>query len=572
MPLINAFSSKDIRRTKASLKWDVVVAVILLSLVFVLSFAAIDMAAMFELGDVVTIDLNPVMLPYYALRTVMRMFIALFFSFVFAFVFGSMAAKNRAAEKIIIPAIDVMQSIPVIGFLEITFIWFLYLFKGSFLGPECASIFAVFISQVWNLILAYYQSLKMIPRELDELVSIYRLSPWQRFFRLEVPFSAPGLIWNAMLSLSAGWFFVVASEVISIANHEVSLPGIGSYIATATNVGNYTAFYYAIACLFLVIMLYDQLIFRPLNYWLSKQNDSEGVLRPNRLWQIILQSSLVYAFIGVLRLCKRVVEKTQSTLPSFKPVRRASSKLPMLLLLALSIYAVLEFISYLYVARSILSLSDVIETITLGGFTALRVFVLVLLCCVVWVPVGVYLGMNERVSDIMQPIIQFLAAFPPNMLYPLVAAFIIGKGYNPNIWLSPLMVLGTQWYILFNVIAGVRALPKELLLMAKSFNLSGLALYKRVILPGMLPSLLTGVITAAGGAWNASIIAEVADWQGEVVYAKGLGAYIMYASRNADTHLVYLGVIVMCIYVLVINRLVWLPLYRLIEKKYGGGK
>jgi NitT/TauT family transport system permease protein len=319
-------------------------------------------------------------------------------------------------------------------------------------------------------------------------------------------------------------------------------------------------------------MLYDQLIFRPLNYWLSKQNDSEGVLRPNRLWQIILQSSLVYAFIGVLRLCKRVVEKTQSTLPSFKPVRRASSKLPMLLLLALSIYAVLEFISYLYVARSILSISDVIETITLGGFTALRVFVLVLLCCLIWVPVGVYLGMNERVSDIMQPIIQFLAAFPPNMLYPLVAAFIIGKGYNPNIWLSPLMVLGTQWYILFNVIAGVRALPKELLLMAKSFNLSGLALYKRVILPGMLPSLLTGVITAAGGAWNASIIAEVADWQGEVVYAKGLGAYIMYASRNADTHLVYLGVIVMCIYVLVINRLVWLPLYRLIEKKYGGGK
>lgn len=224
-----------------------------------------------------------------------------------------------------------------------------------------------------------------------------------------------------------------------------------------------------------------------------------------------------------------------------------------------------------YESLSIIEWEDVRLAMLLGAYTSLRVFILVFLCCVIWIPVGIYLGMNAKVAGIMQPIIQFLAAFPPNMLYPLVGSLVIARGYNPNIWLSPLIVLGTQWYILFNVIAGVRALPGDLLMMAKSLRLSRMSLYRKVVIPGILPSLLTGVITAAGGAWNTSIIAEMAEWKGQVVYAQGLGAFIMKASRGAQTDLVCLGVVVMCVYVFFINRVLWLPLYRYIERRYGRG-
>ena len=505
-------------------------------------------------------------MPYYASRTILRMFIALFISLLCAFFFGALAAKNTLAEKIIIPAIDVMQSIPVIGFLEVSFLWIITSFKGSFLGPEVVSIFAVFVSQVWNLVLSYYESLKRMPKELNEVAEIYKLSPWQRFFKLEAPYASPGLIWNSMLSLSAGWFFVVAGEAITIANHNVSLPGIGSYIATATDAGDYTAIYYAITCLFIVIMLYDQIIFRPLNYWLLSQNPAE-FRRPNWFFVLISRSQvIVFLRMFIFGMGKLLSSKRRYR----KRGRPSRFKQPFYgLIIAILL---LWFVHGVYQASGIfteIGLEDVQEASLMGMYTAIRVFVLVFLCCVIWIPIGIYLGLNSKVADMLQPVIQFLAAFPPNMLYPLVGSMIIAKGYNPNIWLSPLIILGTQWYILFNVIAGVRALPVDLLMMGRSFGLSRIATYRKVILPGILPSLLTGVITAAGGAWNTSIIAEVAQWQNDIVYADGLGAYIMQASKASDTHLVSLGVAVMCVYVFVINRLVWLPLYRFIERRYG---
>lgn len=573
MSLINYFSVKDIRRPPRLMFWDVIVFIFMVVVFLWLTTAASDMVVSYEIGDPIEISLSPFSLPYYAMRTVLRMFIALFFSLLFAFVFGSMAAKNPSCEKVIIPAVDVLQSIPVIGFLEISFVWFLYAFKGSFLGPEVASIFAVFVSQVWNLILSYYQSLKTMPKDFDEVMHIYRLSGWQRFFRLEVPFAAPGLIWNSMLSLSAGWFFVVAGEAITIANHNVSLPGIGSYIATATEQGDYYAIYAAIGCLFVVIMLYDQLLFRPLNYWLISRNNPEVASRPSWILGVLSQSFIVYV---VARLWEKASKRMHLHLPRrfvFRYEARALSYVLKWLYLALwfLFYGVLIYI--VYDAANIIHaipLAEIKLAMLLGAYTAARVFILVLLCCVIWFPVGIYLGLNARVSDIMQPVIQFLAAFPPNMLYPLFGSIIIYGGYNPDIWLSPLIILGTQWYILFNIIAGVRALPGDLLLMASSLNLSKWRYYQRVIIPGVLPSLMTGVVTAAGGAWNTSIVAEAVSWKGQDIYAQGLGAYIMKASRLAQGDKVCLGVVVMCFYVLLINKVVWMPLYNLISKRYGG--
>lgn len=565
MPLINSFSTKDIKRPSVFAMWDVVIMVLIIGALFLISSAASDMLVQYELGDPIVIDLSPERLPYYALRTILRMFIALFLSLLCAFVVGGIAAKNTLAEKIILPAIDVMQSIPVIGFLEVSFLWIIAAFKGSFLGPELVSIFAVFVSQVWNLILCYYQSLKAVPRELDEVMRIYHLTPWQRFFRLEVPHAAPALIWNAMLSLSAGWFFVVAGEALTIANHDVALPGIGSYIAVATAQGDFQAVYYAIGCLFAVIMLYDQLLFRPLNYWLlSRENPGSG--KANWVYRLVTGSRV---WGGIKRLLSWLTQGRQGQ-KKFKYYRKKPQWLGAALGYGVLLWASYAVLQVLLDMGSVLTWGEVETALMLGAYTAFRVFVLVLLCCIVWVPVGIYLGMHEKASNIFQPVIQFLAAFPPNMLYPLVGSLVIAKGYNPNIWLSPLIVLGTQWYILFNVISGVKALPHDLLMMAKSLHLSQFQLCKKVILPGILPSLLTGVITAAGGAWNTSIIAEMAEWNGEVVYADGLGAFIMEASRNAQPDMVCLGVAVMCLYVLLINRVVWLPLYRMIDRRYGG--
>jgi|AntRauTorckE5430_2_1112549.scaffolds.fasta_scaffold00428_9 NitT/TauT family transport system permease protein len=566
MSLINYLGKKDLGIARGSLLTDVLLLVVVLGGLALLANAASGMWGAYEIGDPILIDLNPRCLPYYAARTVLRMFIGLFFSFVCAFTFGSMAAKNPVAEKIIIPLIDVLQSIPVIGFLEVSFVWFVYGFKGSFLGPEFASIFAVFVSQVWNLILSYYQSLKMMPKDLDEVAKIYRLSSWQRFFRLEVPFAAPGLIWNAMLSLSAGWFFVVAGEAITIANHNVSLPGIGSYIAEATNQGNYHAIYWAILCIFIVIMLYDQLLFRPLSFWIDAKNNPEAYIKPNWVWHVVSQSNLVHWIGRQLKSFSLCFPKRRA-----KKVRYFSS--PGYLFSLLSLCLLTGCIGFLaYHSYGVISMpyGEVKVAFILGAYTATRVFVLVSLCCIIWFPVGIFLGLNPKIADILQPIIQFMAAFPPNMLYPLIGSYIIVHGYNPNIWLSPLIIMGTQWYILFNIIAGVRSLPPELLLMAKSLNLSKWRYYVKVVVPGVYPSLLTGVITAVGGAWNTSIIAEAVEWNGQAIYAKGLGAYIMKASRQGNSDQVYLGVIVMCVYVFVINQIVWIPLYQQVEKKYRG--
>ncbi len=567
MPIINFVSAKDVLNSSRSVLWDLGVFAVVVGLLWILAQSAADILSPYEIGDQVMIDLSPYRLPYYAFRTVLRMFIALGLSLICAFIFGGAAAKSASAERVILPMVDILQSIPVIGFLELYFIWLLMIFKGSFIGPEIASILTVFVSQVWNLILAFYQSLKTMPKNYDEMVQIYRFNFWQRFYRLEVPYAAPSLIWNSMLSLSAGWFFVVAGEAITISHHNVALPGIGAYIAKATTQGDFVAIYYALLCLFLVIMTYDQLIFRPLNYWLSSRGSDH--VQPNWVWRLA-QNSRVIQVISKLglyvinRLVTRSFKKRRYNVYGLisQKVRAVINMIIVLPLMAYLLYLVWDALPYL-------SLQMLIEVLELGLYTSIRVMLLVFLCALVWTPVGIWLGLNEKWGNILQPVVQFLASFPPNMLYPLIGSIIIVQGYNPDIWLSPLMVLGTQWYVLFNVIAGVRGLPEHAVMLSNALGISRFVMLKRVLLPGILPSLITGMITAAGGAWNASIVAEALEWNGQRIYANGLGAYITKSSLEGASEHVFLGVVVMCLYVLLINRCVWMPLYRYVAQRYG---
>src|SRR5258707_968181 len=386
--------------------YDCVIFVLVASALVLLAHGAHQMGQPLARLDLAPVTLDPANLPEYALRTTRRMFAAILASLVFTFVVATLAAKSRKAELVIVPALDILQSVPVLGFLTFTVVLFMRLFPGSQLGAECASIFAIFTAQAWNMTFSFYQSLRTVPTDLDEVCRHFQLSPWLRFWRLEVPFAAPGLIWNTMMSMSGGWFFVVASEAITVGPTTIKLPGIGSWLV-------------------LVAAAYA-------------------------LWL--------------------VVDYAQATLD-----RR-----------------------------------DVLDALWLGTLTLIRVVVLIALASAIWVPIGVWIGLRPWAAERAQPLAQLLAAFPANVLFPIAVVGIVSLKLNPNIWLSPLMVLGTQWYILFNVVAGASAFPTDLREASTIYRLRSWQWRRDVILPGIFPYYVTGALTASGGSWNASIVAEVA--------------------------------------------------------------
>ena len=555
--------------------WDIVALVLVFTGITLLIWNVKQMTIPYHLGDVIPISLNPSHLPAYALRTTLRLFIALFFSLIFTFIFGTWAAKNPHAERLIIPIIDVLQSAPVLSFLAITIPGFLLIFKNSMLGPECAAIFGIFTAQVWNMALSFYQGIKTVPTELKEAADVFHLSTWQRFWRVEVPFSMPGLLWNMMMSMSGSWFFVIACEALTIAQQNITLPGIGSYIALAITQANSKAIIYAILCMLIVIFLYDQLLFRPLIYWTEKFKETqEEDSKPTRAWLIILFqhtkflrttstwfSNLGNFFINLPIFQKKII---------FKPLlaqktSRLLIKFYYFTIIAITISSAL-FISHFIFTT--VSFAEVRHLMLLGFFTGIRVMSLIFLASLIWVPIGVWIGLRPRITAIIQPIIQFVAAFPVNLLFPAVIILIITLKLNVEIWVAPLMILGTQWYILFNVIAGASMLPKELKLAAANFKVTGYLWWRRFILPGIAPYFITGAITAAGGAWNASIVAEVINWGGIQLRATGLGAYIQEQTAHGDFSRIVAGTIAMCLIVLLINRMFWRPLYNLISKKF----
>ena len=557
--------------------WDIVALLLIFTLFALLAWGAMQMAAPYSIGHTKAISLSISALPGYALRTILRMAVALICSLLFTFVFGYIAARNKHAERILIPLVDILQSVPILGFQAISVIGFILLFPNSMLGPECAAIFAIFTSQAWNMFLGFYQSLKTVPYDLREAGVMYHLSAWQRFWRIEVPFAMPSLIWNMMMSLSAGWFFVVAAEAITVHGQQVLLPGIGSYIAVAILNTNTHAILYAVVAMLAIILLYDQILFRPLIAWSEKFKfeASDTVRRSKPLLSSLLKRTRLLYYVGEyidillneivnFRLFRQAKTVDHSTLKK----SRSTTIFIYLWYIAISLVG-LGTIAFLlkFISQSI-SGHELLHVLLLGSYTSIRVIILIILCSLFWVPIGVWIGLRPRVTHIVQPITQFLAAFPANLLFPAVVFFIVRYQLNVNIWTTPLMILGTQWYILFNVIAGASALPKDLVNVTKNFEVKGWLWWRKFIFPGIFPYFITGAITAAGGAWNASIIAEFVNAGHTKLIASGLGAYITQATNSGDFPRIALGISVMCLYVLIFNRLVWQPLYNLAEKRF----
>lgn len=557
--------------------WDMLALLFVIAVITLFAWSAKQMATPYQLGQVIPISLDTAVLPMYAARTVVRMLIALFFSLLFTFIFGTWAAKSKRAARIIIPMIDVLQSVPILGFLSVTVAGFIGLFPGSMLGPECAAIFAIFASQAWNITLGFYQTVRSVPSEVQDAASMFHLSPWQRFWRIEVPYSMPVLLWNTMASMSAGWFFVVAAEAISVSNQDILLPGIGSFIAVAIQAANMKAIFHAIIAMFIVILIYDQLLFRPLVAWAERfRADQEATEEFTESW--------VINFFQRTRLMRNFGRKAAYLYDLFVNARffqtitripqrvMASQRHDRLMLLVwdvcLILFSAAAFLFVAYYAIHNISLKEIGYVFLLGLITACRVFILIVLCSLIWVPIGIWIGLRPRATMLAQPVAQILAAFPANLFYPFIVMFIVHYELSPDIWLTPLMILGTQWYILFNVIAGASALPKDLLQVADNFGVMGWLRWTRLLLPGIFPYYITGAITASGGAWNASIVSEVASWGNNKLVAHGLGAYIsQYTTAGSFSHIA-LGIGMMCFLVLVINRLVWRPLYVYVENRF----
>lgn len=563
--------SRMLRLTKPS-REDAIAFVILGSIALLVFRGAEGFDAPLSTLNVEPVRLDPAMLPYYALRTVIRMFAALAASTVFTLVVATLAARSRRAGQIIVPALDILQSVPILGFLTFTVTFFMGLFPGNVLGVELAAIFAIFTSQAWNMAFSFYQSLRSLPADLEEASVSFGLSPLRRFFKLDLPYGTPALVWNAMMSMSGGWFFVVASEAITVGNTTVALPGIGSWLAQAIEHKDFTAVGYAVAMMAVVIVLYDQLFFRPIVAWADRfrfEQTASGerprswvydLLRRTRLLPLILAP-----FNSLIELCLKLEPRRRAA-----PHRPSSAPNPVLervwQAIVLGAVAWVAWLSGRYILGA-LGPRDILQALGLACLTLLRVAVLIALASLIWVPAGVWIGLNPVWAERLQPVAQFLAAFPANVLFPAFVVVIARWNLNPDIWLSPLMILGTQWYILFNVIAGASAIPNDLREAARIFGVRRWQWWRKVALPGIFPYFVTGALTASGGSWNASIVAEAVSWGDRHLQAHGLGSYIAAATTAGDYPRVALGIGVMSLFVLGFNRLVWRPLYAFAERR-----
>jgi NitT/TauT family transport system permease protein len=552
--------------------WDALAALITFGLIVFFAEASRNLLQPLSELQRAPVSLAPGNLPEYAARTTLRMLLALLLSLLFTFTYATLAAKSRRAERLLVPLLDILQSVPILGFISVTVVFFLSLAPGRVLGAEFAAIFAIFTSQAWNMAFSFYQSLRTVPTELIEASRTFRLSRWMQFWRVEVPFATPQLIWNMMVSMSGSWFFVVASEAISVGNTTITLPGIGSYIALAIEQKNLAAVGWAIATMLVVILLYDQLLFRPLVAWADRFRFEQqaGATAP-RSWVLdVLRRSRIVAIATepAARLWQRSYQFGLLARTPKAETRRPGGLHSSFLWNGLT--AAVGALALWQVGRFVLtslSPTEVSRAMLFGLITLIRVIVLIAIASVIWVPIGVMIGTRPRFAGIIQPIAQFLAAFPANVLFPIAVSAIVVFHLSPDIWLSPLMILGTQWYILFNVVAGAAAVPSELRDVGTNLQCRGWLWWRKIALPAVFPYYVTGAITASGGSWNASIVAEVASWGDTRLQATGLGAYIARATEAGDMHRIVLGIAVMSFYVVVINRAFWRPLYWFAERK-----
>src|SRR6202051_3447406 len=554
--------------------WDAVALILVIGAMVLIVYGGRQTTLPLSALDVTPVSLDPANLPLYALRTTMRMLLAIVCSIIFTFIYAALAAKSRRAEMVLIPLLDILQSVPILGFLTFTVVFFMNLFPGRVFGAELACVFAIFTSQAWNMTFSMYQSMRNVPTDLEEASQSFHLSGWQRFWRLDVPFAMPGLIRNTMMSMSGGWFFVVASESITVGNITVTLPGIGSYVALAIKQQNLPAIGYAILTMLLVIIAYDQLLFRPVVAWADKfrfEQTASATVPTSWMLDLFRRTRALRALTYPFAALNRAFSNLHLAIPGKLkiPVRsgppsRVIDAVWLAFVLASTGYAGWKAYQYL---SATLRPSDVLAAVGYGFATLARVIVLITLATLIWVPVGVWIGLRPKLAERIQPLAQFLAAFPANLAFPVFVFIIVRYGLNPNVWLSPLMILGTQWYILFNVIAGASAFPTDLREAAGSFHLKGWRWWIKVVLPGIFPYYITGAITASGGAWNASIVAEYVKWGDTTLVAHGVGAYIQTNTVAGDYPRIVLGIVMLSLVVTAFNRALWRPLYRLSERK-----
>src|SRR6516164_3259535 len=574
---ISAFSLRSGERRPALSLADVAVGLGVLTLLYGVARVGAQSLVRFNPPEIIpSVSLDPRNLPNYVARSTLRMFMALACSTIFTFIYGYAAARSRRAERVLVPLLDILQSVPVLGFLSVTVTAFIALFRGSLLGLEAASVFAIFTGQAWNMTFSFYQSLRTVPHELDEMSELYRLSKWERFTRLELPASVIGLVWNGMMSFGGGWFFLAASEAISVLNRRYTLPGIGSYVAAAIEAKDLHALAWAIFVMVAVILLIDQFFWKPLVTVADRYKLELSAGEERRFWLIELwrSASLPHYMRAVVEPILRAVDRMLSAataVPS-KISRENPSKTGDLVYnaLLLVITAGLVVTAIRFVLSGV-GIAEVGHAALLGLATAGRVLVLLIFSTVVWTPIGVTIGFNPRLARISQPIVQILASFPANFIFPFATLAFIKLGMSLNWGSMLLMALGAQWYLLFNVIGGAQGIPNDLREMAASVGLRRGRAWRALIGPGIFGSWVTGAITASGGAWNASIVSELVSWGNTTMKANGLGAYISEATARGDWPRIILGVGLMSVFVVGLNRSVWRPLYDIAENKFRLG-
>nr|WP_315431174.1 ABC transporter permease subunit [uncultured Albidiferax sp.] len=536
------------------------------------------MLVAFEPATVPELDFSTSQIPYYAGRTLLRMWIAFGFSLFFAISLGYLAAKNKAARAVILPALDILQSVPVLGFLSATVVGFMALFPGSLLGVECAAIFAIFTGQVWNMAFGFYHSMVTVPTDMHEAASTYGLSRWQRFRTVELPASAHSLIWNSMMSFGGGWFFVAQSEAISVMNQDIKLPGLGSYMAMAMERGDNQAALWAVAAMLFLILASDQLVWRPLLVWADKFKIelTESGLAPTSWVYQLLRGSYVFTWLN-LRVWQPLADALDARLRRQPPARKRRQPeavgwplrmVGIVLAVWLGYEAILGALAAIAALHGALTVGSFAHIVWLGFLTLLRVLAMTVLATLVWTPVGVWIGFHPRVARYAQPLAQIGASFPVNMTFPIVVGLFVAT-HTPMNWGSILLIaMGTQWYILFNVIAGAMAIPNEMKEVARIYGVRRWKLWRTLILPAIFPFWVTGACTAAGGAWNASIVAELATWGSTTLKADGLGAFIAEVTKSGDTPLIIASIGVMSLFVVAMNKLVWRRLYGFAERRF----
>ncbi|MCH9753451.1 MAG: ABC transporter permease subunit [Alphaproteobacteria bacterium] len=569
-------SSKKIKRRFNI--WDVCAIAIVIWLFVILKNAMEYMYSPVPLNISEPVSLDPINLPEYVFRSIVRIVLALIASVIFSIIYALIAAKNKHLQKAMISLLDIMQSIPILGYISFTITGFIALAPHHMLGFELAVIFTVFTCQVWNITYSIYQSLITIPENIKNAESIFKLNALQRFLLVEFPYAIPSLVWNIMISISNSWFFVVASEAIIEGNNSFFLPGVGSYIASAIGQKDLHSIFYAIIVMAVVILLYDKFTFRPLVAWAQKFKYDFGSVSSDKY---VPWNKKLFTKSKVMKVILLPFEKLYRYLLSYKfsenpeyTVKEPICHKPTLLervvhafwcivVFSLSGYALYKVSIFLYKEIPIYELK---YTLYLGLITTLRIIVVMLITIVIWLPISIYIGFNPKLARIAQPLALTFASFPANLIFPLCVFVIQKYSLNPDIWLSVLLIISIQWYLVFNIISGASTFPDNLKNVVKSFDIKGVRLLWKVLVPAILPHFLIGAITAWGSAWNATIIAEFAEWGTTTLEATGIGSYVTKASNAGEMSNIILGILVMLFYIEIFNRLFWRPLFKYADK------